>query len=282
VATELTGNLRGAVLVRQGALGGFEAPGPRPLPAPDPLLRWGRPLLLPLSSVMRARTADPVIALSYDDGPDLEQTPAVLDVLAEHGARATFFVLTDRAEAEPGLVRRMLAEGHEIGLHGIDHARLTRVPGREAVRRLRLGRQRLEAITGRPVRLYRPTYGDVGMTAFAGARLLGLEIVIWSAWARDWFDAPPQEIADRAVGALHPGAILLLHDSPDGNPDDNPAGDATGRPGAPPAFSRADVTRRILDGMCGGGFTSVTVGDLLRRYPAVRSLTVRRPRLPAR
>jgi peptidoglycan/xylan/chitin deacetylase (PgdA/CDA1 family) len=261
-------------LLRQAALGGFEDPGPRPLPAPDPLLRWGRPALLPFSSVMRAHTAEPVLALTYDDGPDPVQTPALLDVLAERGARATFFVLTDSAEAHPEIVRRMLAGGHEVALHGIDHTRLTELSGREAVRRVRTGRQRLEAVTGGPVRFFRPTYGALGMTAFTAARLLGLEVVIWSAWARDWADAPPQQVADRAVGAMHPGAILLLHDS---------THDAQARAaGALPTFSRADVTRRILDGMQGRGYSACTVGELLRRYPTVRSVTVQRPRVPGR
>jgi peptidoglycan/xylan/chitin deacetylase (PgdA/CDA1 family) len=263
---------RRAVLLRQAALGEFDDPGPRPLPDPDPVLRWGRPAFLPMSSVMRVRTDDRVVSLTYDDGPEPDQTGGVLDALAERGARATFFVLTDRAEAHPEIVRRMLAEGHEVGLHGIDHARLTEVGAREALRRIRTSKQRLEAITGRPVRYYRPTYGAVGVTAFAGSRLLGMEVVIWSAWARDWFDAPAQEVADRVIGALHAGAIVLLHDAT----DDAQALEA----GPVPTFSRGDVTRRILDGMADRGYASVTTGDLLRLYPAVRSVTVQRPRIP--
>ncbi|HEX2806793.1 MAG TPA: polysaccharide deacetylase family protein, partial [Kineosporiaceae bacterium] len=192
--------------------------------------------------------------------------------LAEHGARATFFVLTDRAQEHPEIISRMLAEGHEVGLHGLDHVRLTELPGREALRRIRLGKRRLEAITGRPVTLFRPTYGAIGMTAFIGARLAGLEVVIWTAWARDWFDAPAQEVADRAVNALHPGAIVLLHDTT----DDAQAQES----GPPPTFSRGDVTQRILAGAHADGYSSLTTGELLRRYPSVRAVTVQRPRLP--
>ncbi|HEY6798301.1 MAG TPA: polysaccharide deacetylase family protein [Kineosporiaceae bacterium] len=265
---------RRPLLLRQAALGGFEDPGPRSLPAPDPVMRWGRPVLLPMSSVMRAVTTEPVISLTYDDGPNPDQTPALLDVLAERRARATFFVLTDRAEEHPEIVRRALAEGHEVELHGIDHARLTDVSGREAFRRIRLARRRLEGITGRPVRYYRPTYGAIGATAFVGVRALGLQTVIWSAWARDWSEAPAQEVADRVVGALHPGAVVLLHDTTD---------DAQAlRTGPAPTFSRADVTRRVLDGMRAGGYTSVPVGELLRGRTAVRSVTVQRPRIPGR
>ena len=268
------GARRRAVLVRQSQLGDHEAPSPRPPLRPDPILRYGRPGLLALSSVMRVATNAPVMSLTFDDGPNPEQTPGVLDALAAAGARATFFVLTDRAQAHPELIHRMLAEGHEVGLHGLDHARLTAVPGREALRRIRAGKRTLEGITGRPVTLYRPTYGAIGLTALLGSRLAGMEVVIWTAWARDWFDAPVAELADRAVHALHPGAIVLLHDTTD---------DEEARAAGPlPTFARADVARRVLAGMAAGGLVSVPVGDLLARYPAVRAVTAELPRLPFR
>ena len=261
-------------LVRQSAIGDFADPAPRPALNPDPVLdraRWG---LLPLSSVMRVHTDDRVLALTYDDGPEPTETTGLLDVLADRGIRATFFVLTNRAEAHPELITRMLREGHEVELHGFDHARLTEVSGRAAVHRLRTAKRRLEAITGHTIRYYRPTYGAIGLSTLAGVRALGMDIVIWSAWAQDWFDAPAQEIADRAVRALHPGAILLMHDVTDEpmSTDPNPR----------PTFSRAEVAEGLLDGALASGYDFLTVSRLLRRYPAVRSLTVRRPRILAR
>jgi peptidoglycan/xylan/chitin deacetylase (PgdA/CDA1 family) len=220
---------------------------------------------------MRVDTTERVLSLTYDDGPDPQQTPGVLDALAERGDKATFFVLTDRARAHPEIIHRILAEGHQVALHGLDHARLTEVSGLEALRRIRQGKRTLEEITGRPVTLYRPTYGAVGLTAFLGTRLAGMDVVIWTAWARDWFDAPAQELADRAVSALHPGAVVLLHDTTD---------DAQAQEAGPrPTFSRAEVTRLILAGAHDAGFASVTTGELLRRFPAVRALTVQRPRV---
>jgi peptidoglycan/xylan/chitin deacetylase (PgdA/CDA1 family) len=262
------------LLVRQSAIGDFLAPAPRPPFGHDPVMRWARWGLLPVSSVMRVQTDDRVVALTYDDGPEPSETAELLDVLAEGGVTATFFVLSDRAEAHPDLIGRMVREGHEIGLHGIDHTSLSSVSGREAVRRIRAAKQRIEAVSGRPIRYYRPTYGQVGLTALVGARLLGMDVVIWSAWAEDWFDDPAQEVADRAIGALHPGAIVLLHDV-----TDQPL-TADSRPR--PIFSRADVARRILDGVEASGYRLLPVGELLRRYPAVRSVTVQRPRLPFR
>jgi peptidoglycan/xylan/chitin deacetylase (PgdA/CDA1 family) len=273
----MTGPTPGALrplLVRQSAIGDFVAPAPRPTLGHDPLMRWGRWGLLPISSVMRVQTDDRVAALTYDDGPEPAETTALLDVLAERGVAATFFVLSDRAQAHPDLIGRMVREGHEVALHGIDHASLTQVSGREAVRRIRVAKQRIEAVSGRRIQYYRPTYGAIGMTALAGARLLGMDVVIWSAWAEDWFDDPAQQVADRAVGALHPGAIVLLHDV-----TDQPESDGS-RPR--PTFSRADVARRILDGVDASGYRILRIGELLHRYPPVRSVTVQRPRLPFR
>jgi peptidoglycan-N-acetylglucosamine deacetylase len=259
-------------LVRQSAIGEFADPAPRPALDRDPVLHWAKWGLLPLSSVMRVQTHDPVVALTYDDGPEPTETLDLLDVLAERGVRATFFVLSDRVEAHPEIVARMLREGHEIELHGIDHTDLTTVPPQEALRRLRTAKQRIEAVTRQRIRYYRPTYGRVNVPTFTGARVLGMDVVIWSAWAQDWYDAPAAEVADRAVRALHPGAIVLLHDTTD------PAQSTDPRPS--PTFSRAEVARRILDGVDAGGFRTMPVGELLRRYPAVRSLTVQRPKVP--
>jgi peptidoglycan/xylan/chitin deacetylase (PgdA/CDA1 family) len=237
-------------------------------------MRWGRPALLPLSAVMRVETDEKVVSLTYDDGPDPEQTPAVLDALAEAGATATFFVLSERAQAFPHVLRRMVEEGHEVALHGIDHAALTDVSAREAVRRIGAARAVVEEIIERPIRYYRPTYGRLSVSAHLGVRLLGLDVVIWTAWARDWFDAPPQEVADRVITSLHPGAVVLLHDTT----DDRQALEA----GPVPTFARADVTRRVLRGLTDAGYRSIRTGELLQRYRPVRAVKVQRPALPGR
>jgi peptidoglycan/xylan/chitin deacetylase (PgdA/CDA1 family) len=259
-----------AILVRQHHLGAFDDPAPRPAFPSDPVLHWGRWGFLPVSSLMRVQTDAPVACVTYDDGPDPEQTPAILDVLAERGVCATFFVLSDRAETYPAIISRMVAEGHEVALHGIDHSRLTDISAWEAVRRVREAKLRVEDVSGCPVRFYRPTYGAVGISTLAASRVLGMEIMIWSAWALDWLDAPVAEVADRAVKALHPGAILLLHDTT----DDPAAAEA----GTLPTFSRAEVIRRILAGADAAGFHILPARELVRRYPAVRSVTVQRPR----
>ncbi|MBL8928490.1 MAG: polysaccharide deacetylase family protein [Kineosporiaceae bacterium] len=266
--------MRGAMLVRERDLGDHEDSGPRPLPAPDRLLRWGRPILLPLSSAMRVVTTEKVLALSYDDGPHPEHTGEILAELAARGIRATFFVLTDAAERHPDLVRAMVAAGHEIGLHGVDHTMLTQVRWWQAARAVLTGRRRLERITGRRVRLYRPTYGAQGLAQFLAARLAGMEVAYWTVWARDWEDAPAPEVAARAVRASHPGAVILLHDVTEDTMD---GARAAGSPAALPTFSRGEVTALVLDGLLAEGYRVDTVGHLLATHPVVRAVTTHRP-----
>jgi peptidoglycan/xylan/chitin deacetylase (PgdA/CDA1 family) len=258
------------VLVRRRYVCDYEV-GQRPLPA-DTLLRRVRPGLLALSSVACVATDDRVVALTYDDGPDPDQTPGVLDALAEAKARATFFVLVDRAAEHPHLLRRITADGHEIGLHGEDHTRLTTLPVREALRRIRRGKRRLEMLAGQPVTLFRPAYGAQTMAQALGTRASGLEIVLWTAWARDWEDAPASEVAARSFAALHTGGFLLLHDS---------MGDLVPPAGPPPTFDRGEVTRRLLADMTSSGWSSDGVQALLSRYPAVRTIWGTRRERPA-
>jgi peptidoglycan-N-acetylglucosamine deacetylase len=266
------------LLVRERDLGDHADPGPRDLSHALPLPTWAQPVLLALSSVMRVRTDERLLALTYDDGPRPEHTGPILGELAARDVRATFFVLTDRAEESPAMIRQMLDAGHEVALHGIDHTRLTEVSWLRAARRVREGKRRLERVTGAPVTMYRPTYGAQGLAQFLTARLLGMQVVYWTAWAQDWFDDTAEAVAARAVRARHPGAVLLLHDTTDDTPVDS-AGDAPGA--APsrgrPTFSRGEVTARVLDALLADGYRVVPVGELISRHPVVRAVTTQRP-----
>jgi peptidoglycan/xylan/chitin deacetylase (PgdA/CDA1 family) len=257
-----------ATLVRRGYVCDYDA-GERPLPAPDRVLRLGRPAFLPISTVACVRTDAPVISLTYDDGPDPEFTPGILDALAAHGARATFFVMVEPAEAHPELIARILAEGHEVALHGIDHTRLSRLPLRRVTALIREARQRLEHVAGRRVTLFRPTYGAQTLQQYLATRALGMEVVIWSAWAQDWDGSSAEVIAERALSALHRGGFLLLHDA---SGDGVGAADTVSGDG----LDRVRATQLMLAGMRERGYTSRTVSELLDRYPAVRTVWAQR------
>ncbi len=229
----------------------------RPVPVLSPLSRW--------LAVYCVDTAERVVSLTYDDGPHPEHTPRILDVLAEAGATATFFVLSRQVLANPEVTRRIIAEGHEIGLHGDDHTSLLDMGTREAVRRVRGARAAVEDVIGRPITLYRPPYGMGRIRQLAALAALGLEIVIWTGAGEDWVHDEELAIAGRAVATTFPGGFILLHDDR-GDPE------TLGRDEAPPSFDRALVARSILDGLQEGGYTTATVGSLLDRFPAVRTI----------
>jgi len=220
------------------------------------------PLSGPLGSIRSVQTNAPLVALTFDDGPDPERTPGVLDALAEQGAKATWFVMLDRAEANPGLVERMLADGHDVGLHGVDHQRLTDLSGPEAQRHIASGAQRLSQLLGVPIRFFRPPYGAQSITTYLAARRLGLDVVVWSADCDDWNTYPEAEIADRLLAAATPGAILLLHDSLADTPNQ-------------PRLERAEVVRLVVRGLAARGMRSVRLGTLLESGTSRRTMWFR-------
>ena len=223
------------------------------------MLRYGRLGLLPISTIACVAASERVVGLTYDDGPDPTFTAPVLDALAAHNQKATFFVMVTRAQARPDLIRRIIAEGHEVALHGIDHTRLTDLPIRRVVALIRAARDRLAQITGQAPTLFRPTYGAQTLPQLLATRALGMEVIVWSAWARDWENESADVIAARAAGALHQGGFVLLHDA---------SGDGVGADGP---LDRGLATQLLLQRMDEKGYTSKTISQLLASYPAVRT-----------
>jgi peptidoglycan/xylan/chitin deacetylase (PgdA/CDA1 family) len=152
------------------------------------------------------------VVLSFDDGPDPDATPAVLDALEAGGARATFFMVGEQVMEHRALAREVAERGHEVGLHGHEHVDHHELGGR-VKDDLARGLGTLEAATGTRPRLFRPPYGRFSEASYAACQALGLEPVYWSGWGMDWEPIPPERIADTAIRDLTDGTILLLHDS---------------------------------------------------------------------
>lgn len=156
----------------------------------------------------------PHVALTFDDGPDPESTPAFLDLLERHDVRATFFLLGRFAAEQPGLVRAMAEAGHELAVHGWDHRCVVLKGPRTLVEDLRRTAGTVEGLTGRGVGWYRPPYGVLTTPALLAARRAGLRTVLWTAWGRDWeAGADPARIAATVGRTLRPGGTVLLHDT---------------------------------------------------------------------
>ncbi len=151
--------------------------------------------------------------LTFDDGPDPEGTPAILDALERAGARATFFVLGAQVERHVGLAREVIERGHEIALHGYGHERQDRIDEVTGAEDMRRGYSVLEEHLGIRSRWYRPPYGKMSDGAARTCQSLGMDVVYWSAWGLDWEEVSAARIADVVCDQLDDGGILLLHDS---------------------------------------------------------------------
>ncbi len=154
------------------------------------------------------------VALTFDDGPHPEGTPAILDVLAGAGARATFFVVGEQVRRRPGLLTEIVAAGHLVGLHGDRHRlqlRLSRAALREDLLR---GRAAIEDVLGQAAVWHRPPYGIYSPAGLAAARSAGLRPLLWSRWGKDWRKfTTPGRIAGRVLAGVLPGDVILLHDA---------------------------------------------------------------------
>ena len=153
------------------------------------------------------------VALSFDDGPDPDATPAVLDALDAAGARATFFVVGEQLQRHWALAREARARGHQLALHGATHPHHEELSPAAARDELARGVGAFEAATGERARLFRPPYGRFSEHSYEACGKLGLTPVYWSAWGMDWDPIPAARIAELVARDLAPGAIVLLHDS---------------------------------------------------------------------
>ena len=192
--------------------------------------------------------AGPRAALTFDDGPDADGTPAVLDALDAAGLRATFFLVGEQLQRAPRLGGELLRRGHEVALHCFEHRRQSEMfPGqvRDDVAR---GVGALEAATGRRPRFFRPPYGVLTEPGAAACSDLGLEPVAWSAWGLDWEPIPAARIAELVARDLGPGAIVLLHDSARYAARDSAAATAEAIPAIAAAAAAAGVELGPLGG----------------------------------
>lgn len=155
-------------------------------------------------------------ALTFDDGPHAEGTPAVLEILAAAGVRATFFLVGEQVRRDPQLAGEIVAAGHGIGLHCDRHRNLLRLTPWQVREDLAAALASIEDATGVSPTLYRPPYGVLNAAAVAIASRRGWRTLLWSDWGRDWERrATPESITRLLTRNASAGAVLLLHDADD-------------------------------------------------------------------
>jgi peptidoglycan/xylan/chitin deacetylase (PgdA/CDA1 family) len=154
------------------------------------------------------------VALTFDDGPHPEGTPAVLEALDGGNATATFFLCGEQVERDPALAREIAAAGHTIALHGHRHRNMLRLAPRTFVEDLERGIAVLEDAVGLRPDLYRPPYGIFSYPGMVEVSARGLRSLLWSRWGHDWRAGwPPERIAAEVTTELDSGDVLLLHDA---------------------------------------------------------------------
>ena len=155
------------------------------------------------------------VALTFDDGPDPRSTPAILEQLAQAGARATFFVIGRKVEAHPNLLKAIAAGGHAIGLHGYAHERLFSFRSPRNVRAdLERCLELVRELVGERPCLFRAPIGHISPAMARVVRELDLHAIGWSVRGVDgWSGAKATVVAGRIVPRLRDGAIVLLHDA---------------------------------------------------------------------
>jgi peptidoglycan/xylan/chitin deacetylase (PgdA/CDA1 family) len=157
-------------------------------------------------------TSQPLAALTFDDGPDLEFTPRILGVLARYGVRATFNVMGYNAIRHRDLIRALVDDGHELGNHTWSHEDLAFQSPAATARQLDRALAAIEQIAGVRPRFFRPPRGELTGTAVQTAARLSHDILLWSVTRGPAGVATPAAVADHLATAVGPGDVVGLHD----------------------------------------------------------------------
>ena len=197
------------------------------------------------------------VAITFDDGPDPKWTPQILAILKERGIKAAFFMIGNRIEDNPDLVRQVLAEGHEIGIHTYTHPDLAKISPERARLEFNATRRLIEKITGHSTLLFRPPYNADSQPADAEgiipveiAQALGYLTVGHSIDPQDWERPGSDEIVERVKSGRAYGRVILLHDG---------GGDRS---------QTVEALPQIIDYLETRGDRIVPLGDLVGLSPA--------------
>ncbi|MGA9567517.1 MAG: polysaccharide deacetylase family protein [Candidatus Korobacteraceae bacterium] len=152
------------------------------------------------------------LALTYDDGPNEAATPQLLDVLARHNVKATFFVLGRFVQQKPEIVRALASAGHTIGNHSWDHPRLIFASNAELRRQIEQTQSAIFDACGVTPTLFRPPYGGRRPGTLDAVRALGLEPVMWNVTCYDWKPTTADKVVAHAQRQIRGGDVILMHD----------------------------------------------------------------------
>jgi len=170
-------------------------------------------VLVRKKSVFRINRVEKVVALTFDDGPSPLWTPKVLDELRKANIKATFFMLGEHVAKYPEITRRVVQEGHEIGNHTYDHHVLPYYKLEELEKEIKDTERIIQKTTGKTTRYFRPP--KAWLTAQEKKKIedLGYKVILWSLNSKDWVTFDDKYIVKYLAKHVHPGDIILFHDS---------------------------------------------------------------------
>lgn len=194
---------------------------------------------LPIYSVDRS---DKKIAISFDCAWGTEFTDKILEILKEKDVKTTFFCVEFWTKKYPEYVKKISDEGHELGTHSATHPKMSTLSREQIIKELTTSKTALEEITGKPVDLFRPPYGDYNNLVIDTSRELGLYPVQWDVDSLDWKNLTASEMYKRVVSRVKSGSIVLFHNN---------------------GLHTAEALPGIIDALKNEGFTFVTIGELI-------------------
>jgi peptidoglycan/xylan/chitin deacetylase (PgdA/CDA1 family) len=191
----------------------------------------------------QVRVDQPYIAMTFDDGPSAENTPRLLEMLKQRNIKATFFLIGQNAASNPDLVRRILADGHEIGNHSWTHPQLSKLSDDRVTAEITKTQDAIKDASGFSPTLLRPPYGAITPRQREWIEnQFGLNVILWSVDPFDWKRPGASVITQRILSQVRPGAIILSHDIHKQTVDAMPA---------------------TLDGLLAKGYKFATVSQLI-------------------
>jgi len=219
----------------------------RPTPTTIPFQLGCGPNVHPAPSVISAGPAGRDVALTFDDGPSPDYTATILTTLEQTHTPATFFLVGSNVQQFPALVQREAGDGFVLGIHTWDHPDMTTLSPQQRQWELAATAQAMHTVLGADYCLpfWRPPFGAYNDAVVTQARSLGLSTVTWDVDPRDWSDPGVKVIVNRVLSAVHPGAIILMHD------------------GYRDRLQTAQALPLIIKGLKRRGYIPVTLPDLL-------------------
>src|SRR6266704_3390389 len=203
----------------------------------------------------------PYIAMTFDDGPSATLTPKLLDLLAAHHIKATFFVIGENVAEHPDIIARAAREGHEIGNHSWSHPNFAKMSDPGVRSQLQRTDDAIKSATGMRPTLLRPPYGSI--TAREKRWIhdeFGYQIILWDVDPYDWKRPGPAVVRNRILKETQPGSIVLSHDIHPGTIEAMPS---------------------TLDALAAKGFKFVTVSEVIRMAVPQRPTALPQPEATA-